>query len=108
MIKQFLVSSFMALCLAVTTASAATVPDRIIFMIGDAPPGTHDVAGRIIAKHLPKYLEARAGKPVEVVVENVGGSNGIVLLKQVSSMDQPDGSVMAFGNPLAHSPTEFG
>jgi hypothetical protein len=61
------------------------------------------VAGRIIAKHLPKYLEARAGKPVEVVVENVGGSNGIVLLKQVSSMDEPDGSVMAFGNPVART-----
>jgi hypothetical protein len=105
MIKQFLVSSIMALVLAVTTASAATVPDRIIFKIGDAPPGSHDVAGRIIAKHLPKYLEARAGKPVEVVVENVGGLNGAVLLKQFSSMDQSDGSVIGFGNALARTVT---
>jgi hypothetical protein len=102
-IKQLLVSSLVVLVLAVTGASAATVPDRIIFKIGDAPPGTHDIAGRIIAKHLPKHLEARAGKPVEVVVENVGGSAGIVLLKQVSAMEQSDGSVMAFGNPLART-----
>jgi tripartite-type tricarboxylate transporter receptor subunit TctC len=64
-----------------------TVP----LLVGFAPGGINDIAARLVAKHLPRFIP---GKP-SMVVENQPGAGGLRTANHMYSIAAKDGSVLA-------------
>jgi tripartite-type tricarboxylate transporter receptor subunit TctC len=63
-------------------------------LVGASAGGAFDTYGRIIGRHLGKYIP---GNPV-VVMENVTGAGGLILANQVYKTTKPDGLTLATFN----------
>ncbi len=63
-------------------------------LVGASAGGAFDTYGRIVGRHLGKYIP---GNPV-VVVENVTGAGGLILANQVYKTTKPDGLTLATFN----------
>ena len=81
--KIFRVFSFSALCaipaliLSNTTAFAADgyyKGKTLKVVVRSAPGGGYDFYGRLISRHMPKYIPGKPG----VIVQNMPGAGGIV------------------------------
>jgi tripartite-type tricarboxylate transporter receptor subunit TctC len=96
----FVLSMAMWLALGITPATAQNYPTKPIRMIiGYAPGGGTDVAGRLIGMSLQTAL----GQPV--VIENRPGANGIIAMDMLIK-SPPDGYTisMGAGGPLTINP----
>ncbi|MBR0654243.1 Bug family tripartite tricarboxylate transporter substrate binding protein [Plastoroseomonas arctica] len=79
-----------------TAAHADTWPDRPVRMIIPWPPGGgNDIVGRIVSERLAHALS----RPV--VVENRGGSNGVIGAEVVAK-SRPDGYTLMFHSVTSH------
>jgi len=71
--------------------SAAEAPfyegKTIRFLIASGPGGGTDTAGRLVARHLSKYLP---GNP-KIVIQNMGGGGGTIAANYFASEVKPDG-----------------
>jgi tripartite-type tricarboxylate transporter receptor subunit TctC len=76
---------------------------QITMVIGFAPGGGTDLAGRVIAKFLGKYLP---GQP-NVVVVNQPGADGISALNLMVMQTKPDGLHVAMGSSSQVDPLNF-
>jgi tripartite-type tricarboxylate transporter receptor subunit TctC len=93
--KRLAVSALLALIAGIgagTSALAQAYPARPIKLIVPFPPGGPvDVAGRIVAQHLPRILGQT------IVVENRAGAAGALGAKAVAN-SEPDGYTLLCGN----------
>jgi tripartite-type tricarboxylate transporter receptor subunit TctC len=75
----------------VDTARPAEAPfyegKTIRFLIGSGPGGGTDTAGRLVARHLSKYLP---GNP-KIAIQNMGGGGGTIANNYFASEVKPDG-----------------
>lgn len=71
-------------------AGAATVTLKV----GNNVGSVFDTAGRLISRHLGEFLP---GKP-EIVVENVDGGGGLLLVRKIENSEPTDGSVIGLIN----------
>jgi len=89
----------LALCgltFTLNSALAQTWPDRPLRMVVPWPPGgANDILGRSMAER----IGARLGQPV--VVDNRGGSNGVLGADQVAKA-RPDGTTLMFHSVTSH------
>jgi tripartite-type tricarboxylate transporter receptor subunit TctC len=67
---------------------------RLIVMVSFPPGDTYDLYGRLVAKHIVKYLP---GSP-SYVVENQAGAGGRTLANQLYGASPRDGSVLGLVN----------
>jgi len=101
-------SALAAFCAAI----APTVPARadpveefyrgrtIELVIGAAPAGGYDIAGRTIANHLGRHIP---GNPV-IVVRNMPGATGLIMMNYLYGAAKRDGT--AIGMPTSNIPLE--
>src|SRR5574341_311197 len=97
---------FAALCgslLMVAPMQAAERPfyqgRNITFLINFSAGGPTDIEGRIVARHLAKYIP---GNPV-VVVQNMSGAGGVTGMNFLGEVAKPDGLTMGyFTGPYTH------
>lgn len=88
--------ALLATTLIAGSARAETWPDRPVRMVIPWPPGGgNDIVGRIVAERLGHAL----GRPV--VVENRGGSNGVIGAEVVAKA-RPDGYTLMFHSVTSH------
>jgi tripartite-type tricarboxylate transporter receptor subunit TctC len=77
--------------LCVTMARAAEAPfyegKTIRFLIASGPGGGTDTAGRLVARHLSKYVP---GNP-KIVIQNMGGGGGTIGSNYLANEVKPDG-----------------
>ena len=66
----------------------------IKIIVGNEPGGGYDRMGRLLAKHLPKHIP---GKPT-VLVENMPGAIGMILVNHMYNVVKPDGLTIATFN----------
>jgi len=76
---------------------------QINMIIGFTPGGGTDVAGRVIARFLSKYLP---GQPT-IVVRNQPGADGITALNYMVQQTKPDGSFIAMGSSSQVDPLNY-
>jgi hypothetical protein len=67
---------------------------QILMVIGYRPGGGTDIAGRLIARNLGKYLP---GQPT-IVVQNIPGADGMVALNYIVQQTKPDGLTITMGS----------
>jgi tripartite-type tricarboxylate transporter receptor subunit TctC len=67
-------------------ATAAVAQDSVTIKVGAAAGGGYDNAGRLISRHLGRFLE---GNP-NVIVQNVEGAGSVRLAKMLSVADDPN------------------
>jgi tripartite-type tricarboxylate transporter receptor subunit TctC len=72
-------------------------------VIGYAPGGGTDVAGRLIASFLGKHLP---GAPT-IVVQNVPGADGMTAMNYFVQQVKPDGLTVAMGSASEAEPTRY-
>lgn len=75
----------------------------ISMVIGYAPGGGTDVAGRLIASYLGKHLP---GAPT-IVVQNVPGADGVTAMNYFVQQVKPDGLTLTMGSASAAEPTHY-
>lgn len=83
----------LVLCLATTAWAfdARTITIKVGFGAG----GSYDMAARLVARHLGRFLP---GHP-EIIVQNLPGGGGLRLTKMMVEGQAPDGSVLAVVSP---------
>lgn len=64
---------------------------NMTLIVGYAPGGVNDIAGRLVARHLPSHIP---GKP-NIVVQNMPGAGGLVTANHIYNLAEKDGSVIA-------------
>src|SRR5438552_759933 len=87
-----------ALAVLLAAALAMRAPDlaaqegegRITLLIGTAPGGTFDTSGRLVARHMAKYIP---GHPA-IVAQNMPGANSVLAANHLASVAPQDGSVI--------------
>jgi tripartite-type tricarboxylate transporter receptor subunit TctC len=84
------------------TASADAVSDfyaktRVKVVIGYSPGGGYDRGGRVVARHINKYIP---GKP-RVIAQNMPGAGSMRSLNWLYNKGPKDGSAMAHFHPAA-------
>jgi len=89
----------------VNAAHAQPVADfyrgrTIEFLIGAAAAGGYDVAGRLIANHMPRHIP---GNPA-IVVRNMPGATGLIMTNHLYNVARRDGTAM--GMPTGNVPSE--
>jgi tripartite-type tricarboxylate transporter receptor subunit TctC len=67
---------------------------QVILVIGNAAGSGYDVIGRMVARHLGKYLP---GQP-KFVVQNMPGAGGIIAANYMNTIAPRDGSVICLTN----------
>jgi tripartite-type tricarboxylate transporter receptor subunit TctC len=76
---------------AVAIVSSGEAPfyevKTIRFLIGSGPGGGTDTAGRLVARHLSKYLP---GNP-KTIIQNMGGGSGTIASNYFANEVKPDG-----------------
>jgi tripartite-type tricarboxylate transporter receptor subunit TctC len=86
----------------ITTGALASTHDffkgkTVRIAVGASSGGAFDTYGRMVGRHLGKYIP---GNPV-VVVENVTGAGGLILANQLYKSTKPDGlSIATFNGGL--------
>ncbi len=96
MTKQIISALALAVALTLSSASAQTPGDfyrgkTLELQIGYTPGGGYDTYGRLMARHLGNHLP---GNP-QIVVRNVPGGGGRVLMGNMANVAPKDGSVLA-------------
>lgn len=91
-----LTAGLLVALLATTQAAAQSVESfykgrNMTLIVGYAPGGINDIAGRLVAHHLPKHLP---GQP-NIVVQNMPGAGGLVTANHLYNVAEKDGSVIA-------------
>jgi tripartite-type tricarboxylate transporter receptor subunit TctC len=92
--------SFTAM-LSMACAAQAQTPEQfykgknIDFIIGYPPGGSNDIWGRLIARHIGKYIP---GHP-NVVPQNKPGAGSFLAVNTVYNVSPKDGTVIALGAP---------
>ena len=90
---------FAVLFLGLAVASPATAQSveqfykgrTVTLIVGFAPGGINDIAGRLVGRHLGRFIP---GAPT-VVVQNLPGAGGLVTANRLSNVAERDGSVIA-------------
>jgi tripartite-type tricarboxylate transporter receptor subunit TctC len=90
------------------TSSASAQPvsfkgKTVTMIIGFAAGGGTDLAGRLIAAHLGKYLP---GEPT-VIVQNMPGAEGMTAMNYFALMSKPDGLTLTMGSGSVADPINF-
>jgi tripartite-type tricarboxylate transporter receptor subunit TctC len=83
-------------CVAIGCADAESVSEfyrgkQVRLIIGNAPGADYDLGGRLLARHMSRYIP---GEPV-LVVQNMQGAAGVVAANHVYSIAPKDGTVFA-------------
>src|SRR5262245_20492076 len=60
-------------------------------VVGFAPGGINDIAGRIVGRHLGRFIP---GMP-NVIVQNMPGAGGLTTANRIYNVAEKDGSVIA-------------
>jgi tripartite-type tricarboxylate transporter receptor subunit TctC len=94
-----------AICCAVIAGAAgkapAQTPDEFYkgksldFVIGYPPGGSNDTFGRLVARHLGKYIP---GKP-SIIPKNTPGAGSFLAVNQIFNVAPKDGTVIGIGAP---------
>jgi tripartite-type tricarboxylate transporter receptor subunit TctC len=64
---------------------------QMTLLVGYAPGGINDIAGRLMARHLGSYIP---GKPT-IIVQNMPGAGGLTTANHLYNVAEKDGSVIA-------------
>jgi tripartite-type tricarboxylate transporter receptor subunit TctC len=96
--KTFIALGFAALAALAATSARAQTDDvaqfykgkTVTVVVGTTPGGGYDLYGRLVARHIGKYIP---GNPT-VVVSNMSGAASIVALQYILNVAPKDGSVM--------------
>jgi tripartite-type tricarboxylate transporter receptor subunit TctC len=75
----------------------------VTMTIGFAAGGGTDLAGRLIAAHLGKYLP---GQP-NVIVQNIPGAEGMTAMNYFANQAKPDGLTLTMGSGSVADPINF-
>jgi tripartite-type tricarboxylate transporter receptor subunit TctC len=86
----------LALLIGATAANAQTVEQfykgrTVTLIVGFAPGGINDIAGRIVARHIGHFIP---GQP-NVIVQNLPGAGGLATANRLYNIAERDGSVIA-------------
>lgn len=97
-----------ALIFLAPTAVSAQVPFSlegkiVTITVGFPPGGGTDVAARLVASHLGKYLP---GKP-EMIVQNRPGADGLTSANYFANQVKPDGLNLLFGAATLTDPATY-
>lgn len=103
--KRFLTLGLGLCCLMPLSVAAQGVADfykgkQIQLRVGSAVGGGYDLAGRVIAAHINKYIP---GNP-NIIVQNVVGAGSLILTNQLANAAPKDGTVIGLvtnGMPTA-------
>jgi tripartite-type tricarboxylate transporter receptor subunit TctC len=81
---------------AVSPAAAQSVEQfykgrAVTLIVGFAPGGINDIAGRLVGRHLGRFIP---GTPT-IVVQNLPGAGGLVTANRLFNVAERDGSVIA-------------
>lgn len=105
-----IIAAMAAVSLAFTLSSAAAAQDAVSFkdakitmIIGSAPGGGTDAAGRLIARFIGKYLP---GEPT-VILQNMPGASGITSLNHFVHRTEPNGLTMIMGSNSTMDPLVY-
>jgi tripartite-type tricarboxylate transporter receptor subunit TctC len=96
----------LAVLFAATSAAAQPVSFKgktVTMIIGFAPGGGTDYAGRLIASFLGRYLP---GEPT-VVAQNVPGADGMTALNYFTQQVKPDGLTITMGSGSQSDPMHY-
>src|SRR3954451_5167791 len=63
----------------------------ITLLVATSPGGNYDLNGRLVARHLGRFIP---GNP-SVVVQNVPGAGGLLLANRLANTAERDGSMIA-------------
>jgi tripartite-type tricarboxylate transporter receptor subunit TctC len=90
-----------AIAAALTLAAASPVSAQSVesfykgrnttLIVGYAPGGINDIAGRLVARHIVKFIPGRPN----MVVQNMPGAGGLVTANHLYNVSEKDGSVIA-------------
>jgi tripartite-type tricarboxylate transporter receptor subunit TctC len=91
-----LLSVLAAMLLAAQPGAAQSVEQfykgkTTTLLVGYAPGGINDIAGRLLARHIVKYIP---GNP-NMIVQNMPGAGGLVTANHLYNIAEKDGSVIA-------------
>src|SRR5687767_2586477 len=75
----------------------------VTMLIGYAPGGGTDIAGRLIAQYIGKYLP---GNP-HIITQNMPGADGLTAMNYFAQQVKPDGMTMAMGSGSVADPHNF-
>lgn len=75
----------------------------VTMLIGYAPGGGTDIAGRLIAQYLGKYLP---GNP-HIITQNMPGADGLTAMNYFAQQVKPDGMTIAMGSGSVADPHNF-
>jgi tripartite-type tricarboxylate transporter receptor subunit TctC len=95
-----------ALLLAASAVGAQDVSFKgktVTMIIGYSAGGGTDLAGRLVASVLGKYLP---GEPT-VIVQNVPGADGLTALNYFAQQASPDGLTLTMGSGSGADPTHY-
>jgi tripartite-type tricarboxylate transporter receptor subunit TctC len=98
-------ASLAAISAAVIAGAASQAPAQtpdefykgksLDFVIGYPPGGSNDTFGRLVARHLGKYIP---GKP-NIIPKNTPGAGSFLAVNQIFNVAPKDGSVIGIGAP---------
>jgi tripartite-type tricarboxylate transporter receptor subunit TctC len=98
-------ASLAAISAAVIAGAASEAPAQtpeqfykgksLDFVIGYPPGGSNDTFGRLVARHLGKYIP---GKP-NIIPKNTPGAGSFLAVNQIFNVAPKDGSVIGIGAP---------
>ena len=95
--------AFSVFALSATAEEVSFKDKRIDMIIGYAPGGGTDAAGRLIAQFLGKYLP---GSP-NVVPRNMPGADGVTALNYMVVQTKPDGLTLAMNSSTQSDPLSY-
>ena len=95
-IVRFTVAAFSVLVCAPLPGAAQSAEEfykgrTVTLVISFGPGGLNDIAGRLVAQHLPRFIP---GHP-RVVAQNMPGAGGLVAANHLFNVAPQDGSVIA-------------
>src|SRR5262249_53870609 len=82
---------------AIGTARAQSVEQfykgrTVTLVVSSSPGGVSDIAGRLVARHLHRFIP---GEPT-IVVQNLPGQSGVILVNRLYNALPRTGEVIAF------------
>lgn len=88
------VTGTLALLSGIAVAQAPFAGKTVTVLVGNPPGGGYDRLGRVVARHLGRYLP---GNPA-VVVQNMPGAAGVVAANHLYNVARPDGLTLGLFN----------
>jgi tripartite-type tricarboxylate transporter receptor subunit TctC len=83
-LATFLLAAMPTLAIAQSDAPISFAGQTLTLIVPNSPGSSHDFHGRLIARHMPKYLP---GNP-DIVVQNIPGSGGIKAISYFLEVNQ--------------------